>query len=310
MKNHFYVRSQVAKIFRSSEISAEMDEELRTHIAHRADDLEREGLRRAEAERRARIEFGARERYKEESYEALGGNFLASLVGDVRFGLRVLRKSPGFTIAAVLTLALGHRRQRRGLRRAERVVPAAAECASRAETLYHRQGKDKDSCSRIPITSTCVIATGVSMAWPPIRAHRRGWTRENPSRDGVRSQRQLLRCARHSAVSRPVLPASDEHGPNSAPYLVLSYAYWHSHFQNDPRVVGRVVQVNKHPFTILGCRAAGFPWDAAFFSPDFLCRCEPRAATGPEYPQRAGKQDLYALGHLRPGVTPAQARPI
>jgi hypothetical protein len=46
--------------------------------------------------------------------------------------------------------------------------------------------------------------------------------------------------------------AVDEHGPNSAPYIVLTYAYWHSHFQEDRSVVGRVVQLNKHPFTVLG----------------------------------------------------------
>lgn len=99
--------ARLSTLWHPTQVHDELDEELRSHLAHRADDLERSGMSRAEAERLARVEFGGYQRLREETHRALGTYWLETLFWDVRFGLRMLAKSRGFTAVALLTLMLG-----------------------------------------------------------------------------------------------------------------------------------------------------------------------------------------------------------
>jgi len=305
------LRSMFYALFRSSDVSEDIEEELRSHIAHRADDLVRSGVPRAEAERRARIEFGARGRYRDESYEALGGNFLETLGQDIRFAIRVLRKSRGFALAAILTLAMaiGANAVVFGVMNALILRPLNVP---QADSLYGTEYGDGAGWQAYPnyrdlrdrnrsfedLAAFRFAFVGIDTGGDPVAGS--GFATTGNYFDVLRIRPALGR----------LYHAADERGPNSAPYVVLSHAYWHSRFQEDPGVVGRQIRINKHPFTVIGVAQAGFQGTLMFVAPDFFLPLVNQEQIDGAYilDDRANNGAIFEVfGHLKPGVTPQQA---
>jgi predicted permease len=306
-----WLRFRLATVFQRDQMRDEMEDELRSHIAHRADDLERDGMGRAEAERRARVEFGGREKYKEEIHASLGGHFMETLWQDVRVSLRTLRKSPGFLAAAVITLALAIC--------ANAVVFSVLNAfllrplnVVHPNSLYQLQHADETSSYQS--YPDYIDLRDRNHSFDSVLA----FTADEvglDTGDGDPSEVWIEEASGNYFDALGLQPflghfyhASDEHGANSAPYIVLSYEYWDTHFHDDRSVVGRVVRLNRHAFTILGVAPRDFNGTLMFFNPAMFVPLVEHPALGNNDLTTRGDHWVFdVIGYLKPGVSEAQA---
>ena len=297
-------------LFRRRKLFDDLSEEMRLHIEERVEQLKGEGMSPKEAERQARIAFGNLARVEERSREVWQWPTLESIWADVVLALRQLRRSPGYATAAILTLALaiGVNAVVFSVMNAFILRPLNVPRAERLYALQHENEdianlsypnyidlRDRNHSFDSPVVYN-ISAVGLDTGENPTSA----WIEEASMNyfDALGLQPYLGRF----------FHAGDGHGPNSAPYIVLSYAYWHTHFQDDRGVVGRVVRVNGHPLTILGVGPAEFNGTLLFFNPDFFVPVvEDPLLVGNDLNARGNPWIFETMGYLKPGVTPAQA---
>jgi len=285
-------------------------EEIEEHIALQTEENLRAGLSPIEARRQSMLKFGGAEAMKQDYRAERGLPLIDDLLHDLRFAFRMLRKSPTFTAVAIVTLALGIG--------ANAVVFGVLNAlilrplnVPQPESLWQlERASDKVGSESYPnyldlrdrnrtfdgLAAFAIAPAALDMGGNPSRA----WVYQVSGNyfDVLGIQPYVGRFIR----------ASDEHGPNSAPYIVLTYAYWRSHFEGDRSVVGRTVQLNKSPFTIVGVAPPGFRGTLLFFSPDFFVPIvEQEQVEGWSVLNARGDRHVTPLGHLKTGVTPAQA---
>ena len=290
-----------------------MDAELQFHIAAYADDLVRKGLPGREAQRRARLEFGAVERAKEECREARGVTWLESLLQDLRYGVRMLVKNPGFTTIAVLTLALGIGFTTAIFSVANAVLIQPLRYDHPDALVLIREGIPKFLGGSMPVSAPDIaIIRRENRVFSGVAAYQS----KSLNLAGAGEPRRVG-ATRVSASLFPVLGASPILGRGFTPdedppghfVTILSYGLWSEQFGRDPAVIGRSIKLDDQAYTVIGVMPRTFefpPRGAPYDTPAELW--VPIAFTKQQLSDLGDNFDIGVIGRLKSGVTLAQAR--
>ncbi len=239
---------------------------------------------------------------------------MESLLQDVRYALRVIRKSPGFTLVVLLTLILGIGANVVVFGVLNAVLLHSLD-VSNPQSLYQIRHKPWKS-GRLLTTSYPAFedfrdrnSTFSELAGIYGYSHAALTWRNavvNVSGDEVTGNYFDLLGVRPQLGQ--FFHAADEHGPDSAPYVVLSDALWRSAFQANRGVVGTTVELNKHPFTVVGVVPASFHGMERFVWPDYWIPMMNAAQVEKwDYLHNRASVAVTVIGRLKPGVTPQQA---
>jgi putative ABC transport system permease protein len=300
---HFVkLQSFLRNLFSSRAVEGDLDQEMQSHLAMLTDENLRAGMSPDEAQRAARIELGGLEQVKEQVRDERIGNWLQSVFSDSRFALRQLRKSPAFTVVAVLTLALG--------------IGANTTIFNVVYATLLRP---------LPIPGS----TRMVVIWVNNLEH--GWSRMGPSGQdyldwkaqqshsfddlflfehgtgtvtgqGEPEQASGLRVTTNFGEFfgiKPVLGRTFrlEEESSRHNFVILGNAYWQRKYGADPNVVGRSMILNGETYTIIGVLPTNF---AALFPVDLVVPFDK------DWVKRADS-DLGVFGTLKTGVTVKQA---
>jgi predicted permease len=318
------------RLFFRKRLEADLDKELRFHFEYQVADKVRSGIPEREARRLAQIEFGGIEQIKEDCRERRGTMWLESLLQDVRYALRQLRKAPGFTLTAVLTLALGIGATTAIFTLVQQVMLQSLP-VSRPDQLwrigdqprccnwdgYSQNGDDEPSdwslfpweayqlfrantaefqdLAALQADNLSLVVRRAGFLGPPDRANGQYVSGNFFETLGVSAWRGRL-----------LIDADDQEG--APPVAVMSFHTWRERYGSDPTVVGSAYQINGHAFTIIGVAPAGFVGAKVenWGMPDIWMpiTTEPMLFGTTARLKNTRVDWLDLIGRLRPGTTP------
>lgn len=301
---------RVANLFHRAKLEKEIDAELRSHIELSIDDNIAAGMTPEEARRDALLRFGSRSTLQEEARAADTTVMLDGVARDVRYAVRQLRKSPAFAITAIVTLALA--------------MAANVAVFSVLNALVLRPVNVSGSDRLVQVVN--MPRGSISQSVPDYLDYR---SQNTTFRDmaayrigfaGLSTGAAAYKCWIYEVSGsyfgmlgvKPELgrffDSHDERGPNSAPYIVLSDAFWRSHFGGNPSLVGKTVDLNRHPFTIIGIAPREFHGTEQFFWPDvFVPIVDGQQIDGFDFVTSRSSHGSFVIGMLKPGVSAQEA---
>lgn len=299
------LRFRLRAIFRRGRVERELDDELRFHVEQAAAAHEREGCAPDEARRRARLQFGGLEQIREDCRDARGVILVDSVVRDVRYAVRGLLRSPGFTTVAVLSLAIG--------------IGANAAIFAVVDAVLFRPSQVKDVGRLVALADRSDTYAGWAISYPNFL----DWKARNHAFDemaaywngkrvlgtdqGAERIRELevsegfLRVVGvEPVVGRGLL--REDHAAGAEAVALVSSELWQRQLGGDSEAVGKTITLNGRPFTVIGVLPAGFNIGARA---DVMTAIE---QWGRDREGRGSHNSMYGIARLKPGVTWSRAR--
>jgi predicted permease len=269
------LRSWLSALLKRNCLESEIDSELRFHIDAYMEDLVRTGVPRPEAVRRAHIEFGAIEAMKEECREARGAHILTTFLQDLRFGVRMLGKNPGFATVSVLTLALGIGANTAIFSLINGVMLSSIPVRDPQALVSLKWSAHQSPYGGYSSFGDCneeggsSRGSGCSFSYPMFGELREkgvffgvaafaGPNQLAVAGNGAASIAQAefvsgdyFQTLGVEAVLGRTLQIADER-KGAEPVAVVSYGYWQSAFGGMPSAIGKVIRLNGVPFSVVG----------------------------------------------------------
>jgi predicted permease len=292
-------------LFGSSRKDRELDEEIAFHLAQETEKHVARGLSPEAARREALVAFGGVAQTKEASRDASRAVLLETVLQDVRYGWRTLRKSPGYAAAAVLTLALGIGANTAIFSVVHGVLLQSLPYGGGDRLVRLRvdapgAGIDDGRFSPLDLQDIRALSRTVEgiVEYHSMFFVLLGGDEPQRVQTAVVSANYFDTLGVAPILGRTFLPGEDQKG--AEPLLVLSHAYWMRAFGGDPSIVGRVFRMNDRAHTVIGVLPPipGYPEDNDVYMPISACpfRSDPKMETD------RGMGMLQAFGRLKPGV--------